>query len=128
MKIELKNNLKELSYTSMEFNILSKLDDITDKLYTLNSEIQNYFKENNLEASEKITKNIEQVIDIIDNTYLENIVTPICKRAIVNNFNVDEFQEQFEELCSDCGIQNQSTLVDCALDIFEKQYKIYQSM
>ena len=128
MKIEFKNNLKKLSYTSMEFDILSKLDDIADRLYTLNSEIQNYFKENNLETSDKITKNIEEVIDMVDNTYLEHIVTPICKRAVINNFTIDEFQEQFEELCSDCGIQNQSTLVDCAVDIFENQYEIYQGM
>lgn len=128
LKIEIKNNEKKLRFTNFEANILTELDDISDKLYTLNSELSSYFSEIDSDMPSDIQKKIESLIDKVDNVYIDNTVKPICKRAIVDGLTVEEFQEKFDEFCSDCGIVNSQTLIDIALDIFEFESSIFKKL
>ena len=75
-----------------------------------------------------IQKKIESLIDKVDNVYIDNTVKPICKRAIVDGLTVEEFQEKFDEFCSDCGVVNSQTLIDIALDIFEFESSIFKKL
>lgn len=129
LQIELKNNNnKELKYNEFEANMLAQLDEISDKLYSLNSDISNYFFDLDESVSSCIEKQIEAMIDSVDNLYLDGIVKSICKRAVVDEFTVDEFEEKFIEFCVDLGVKNTPTLVECALDTFEEQKLTFKNL
>ena len=80
LEIKIKND-KKLKYNTFEANILQELDNITDMLYSLNSSISNYFYDLDENPPSFVEKEIEAIIDMVDNSYLDNIVKSICKRG-----------------------------------------------
>ena len=128
LKIELSGKGKKLRFINLEANILAELNRVSDKLYSLNAELNNYFSERSAVMPEEMQTQIESLIDNVDDTYLENSVRPICKRAIIDGLTVEEFEKEFDELCADYGVVNSQTLTETALKIFELEHSVFEKL
>lgn len=128
LKIELSNKEKKLRFTDLEANILAGLDGVSDKLYNLNAELNNYFSERSAVMPKEMQTQIESLIDNVDDAYLGSAVRPICKRAVVDGLTVKEFEKEFDKLCADCGVVNSQTLIETALEIFESERSVFEKL
>lgn len=128
LKITSSNKEKKLRFTEVELNAITSLDNISDKLYSINTNLYNYFFEKGLDIPFNITKDIESLIDDIDNTSISNLIRPICKRAVLDNFEKEEFEEKFDTFCSEYNIINSESLIPIAIDIFEEECLKFKRM
>lgn len=130
LKIALKEKEKEKELRVSEedrFKIIN-LGAISNQLHTLNCDLYNYFVFKNIEMPEELESNMESMIDIVDSIYVDEAVKNICKNAIVDGFTIEEFEKYFNELCHECDVEDVSSLIDCALDIFYEENKVYEAM
>ena len=108
--------------------LLSSLAEISDGLHNLNCDMYNYFLRNGEDVPNDLIKNIEALIDKVDYIYVDGMVSPLCKRAVLDGFTYEEFEEKFDELCKECDITNPQSLIDCALDVFYDSSEFYKAM
>lgn len=75
-----------------------------------------------------IKKDIESLIDNIDNTYISNLIIPVCKKAVIDKFTKEEFEEKFDNFCFEHNIINSETLIPIAVDIFEAELSKFKKL
>lgn len=139
LSIQLNDNIQSLlnKVNSMELDkaanitpkqLLSNLAVISNDLHNLNCNAYNYYLNKGEEVPNKLIKSIESVIDTVDMLYIDGFVVPMCKKAIIEGFMEDEFENKFSELCKECSIVNPEVLMQCALDIFYEESIYYNAM
>lgn len=110
---------KKIRVEERECNLIVFLDSITDDLYTLSSKFYEKAAMFDEDTFLNLGKRIENLIDKVDETNLDECVNPICKRAIQDALSREEFEEGFTTFCENNDITNPESLISCALEIFD---------
>ena len=128
LEIALKGKEKELRVSEEDRFKIMKLGNISNQLHTLNCDLYNYFASENIEMPKELESKMESMIDMVDSIYVDEAVKNICKNAIIDGFTIEEFEKHFDELCHECDVEDSPSLIDCALDIFYEESKVYEAM
>lgn len=110
---------KKVKVKESECDLIVCLDSITDNLYALSSKLDKKASILSEDTILDLGKRIENLIDKVDETNLDECVNPICKRAIQEGLSKEEFEEGFTAFCENNDITNPESLISCALEIFD---------